>query len=129
MTAKVGQSLGLGKGAGDRLVLEEAGDSSESAAGWVVWVVWVVWPAGGALLELWDEGGAHSAFEPALGGFVFGLDLFGRFAFVGVFGQNFGRVWGWRFRWVLRGGVWLEIGWRGGGRFFGVGFGGGVGRG
>ena len=46
---------------------------------------------GGALLELWDEGGAHSAFEPALGGFVFGLDLLGRFAFVWVLGRFFGR--------------------------------------
>ena len=78
-----------GEGGGDRLFLGEAGDPSSRAGGWVVWVAC---PAEeGALLELWDEGGAHSAFESALGGFVFGLDLLGRFTFVGVLGRFLGR--------------------------------------
>lgn len=81
-----------GEGGGDRLVLGEAGDPSSRAGGWVVWGAWVVCPAEeGALLELWDEGGAHSAFESALGGFVFGLDLLGRFTFVRVLGRFLGR--------------------------------------
>ena len=46
--------------------------------------------------EFGDEGGAHSAFESALCGFVFCLDLFGGFPFVGIFRWLWGdgRFWG-----------------------------------
>ncbi len=91
MTAKVGQSLGLGKAAGIGWFWEKRatrarglGDGSYGRMGRMPC-------GGGALLELWDEGGAHSAFESALGGFVFGLDLLGRFAFVRVLGRFFER--------------------------------------
>ncbi len=87
MTAKVGQSLGLGKGRGS------AGFGRSGRLECECWGMGRMgrMACGGALLELWDEGGAHSAFEPALGGFVFGLDLLGRFAFVWVLGRFFGR--------------------------------------